>query len=78
MLTGVWRSQCDWEWMEIGRQLTLLNLNLNIYYFFNFLLLLFFNSYFPNTIFFLLYSVVTQLHIHIYILFSHIIMLHRK
>ena len=27
---------------------------------------------------FLLYSKVTQLHIHIYILFSHIIMLHRK
>ena len=27
---------------------------------------------------FLLYSMVTQLHIHVYILFSHIIMLHHK
>ena len=36
------------------------------------------NCYFPNTIFFLLYSMVTQLHIHVYILFSHIIMLHHK
>ena len=39
---------------------------------------LFFNCYFPNTVFFQLYSMVTQLHIHIYILFSHIIMLHQK
>ena len=39
---------------------------------------LFFNCYFPNTIFFLLYSMVTQLHIHVHILFSHIIMLHHK
>ena len=36
----------------------------------------FFYCYFPNAIFFLLYSVVTQLYIHVYILFSHIIMLH--
>ena len=34
--------------------------------------------YFPNTIFFLLYSMVTQLHIHVHILFLHIIMLHHK
>ena len=34
--------------------------------------------YFPNAIFFLLYSMVTQLHIHVYILFSLIIMLHHK
>ena len=35
--------------------------------------------YFLNIVFFfLLYSMVTQLHIHIYILFSHVIMLHHK
>ena len=38
----------------------------------------FFNCYFPNTFFFLLNSTVTQLHVHVYILFSHIIMLHHK
>ena len=38
----------------------------------------FFNSYLPNTFFFLLYSMVTQLHIHVHILFSHIIMFHHK
>ena len=37
----------------------------------------YFNSYFPNTIF-PQYSKVTQLHIHVHILFSHIIMLHHK
>ena len=37
-----------------------------------------FNCYFPNMVFFLLYSMVTQFHIHVYILFSHIIMLHQK
>ena len=42
------------------------------------LLLLFFNSYFPNTTFFLLYSMETQLHIHVHILLSHIIMLLHK
>ena len=37
------------------------------------------NCYFPTTLFFfLLYSMVTQLHIYVYILFSHIIMLHHK
>ena len=45
------------------------------FFFFN--LILFFN-YFPNTNFFLLYSMMTQLHIHVHILFSHIIMLHHK
>ena len=44
---------------------------LNRYFFF-------FDSYFPNTIFFLLYSMVTQLHIHVHILFSHKIMLRHK
>ena len=39
---------------------------------------LIFYCYFPNTIFFLLYSMVTQLHIHVHILFSHIIILHHK
>ena len=35
--------------------------------------------YFPNTLFFfLLYSMVAQLYIHAYILFSHVIMLHHK
>jgi len=38
----------------------------------------FFNYYFPNTIFFLLYSMVTQLHINVHILFLHIITLHHK
>ena len=39
----------------------------------------FFLLLFPQyNFFFLLYSKVTQLHIHIYILFSHIIMLHHK
>jgi len=37
-----------------------------------------FNSYFPSTIFFLLYSMVTQLHIHVNILFLHIIVFYRK
>ena len=46
-------------------------------------LFFFFNTviffYFPNTVFFfLLYSMETQLHIHVYILFSHIIRLHHK
>ena len=36
------------------------------------------NCYFLNTIFFLLYGMVTQLHILAHILFSHIIMLHHK
>ena len=36
------------------------------------------SCYFSNTIFFLLYSIVTQLHIHVYILFSSIIMLSHK
>ena len=38
----------------------------------------FLNCYFLNTIFFLLYGMVTQLHIHVHILFLHIIMLHHK
>ena len=33
---------------------------------------------FPQYIFFLLCSMVIQLHIHVYILFPHIIMLHHK
>ena len=37
-----------------------------------------FSFLFPQYIFFLLYSMVMQLHIHVYILFSHIIILHRK
>ena len=37
-----------------------------------------FYCYFPNTIFFLLYSMVTQLHIHVFIIFSPIIMFHCK
>lgn len=40
--------------------------------------LLFKNVNFPNIIFFLLYSMVTQLHIHVHILLSHIIMFHHK
>ena len=48
-----------------------------IFYFFHFIIIIF-NSYFPNMIFFLLYSMVTQLHIHVHILFSHIIMLRHK
>ena len=47
-----------------------------ILYFFEIIYI--FNSYFSNTIFFLLYSLVTQLHIHVHILFSHIIMLHKR
>ena len=43
-----------------------------------FICLFSFYCYFPNTIFFLLHSMVTQLHIHVYILFSHIIVLHHK
>ena len=50
---------------------------LTFFSFFKIFIYLFFN-YFPNTIFFLLYSVVTQLHIHVHILFSPIIMLHHK
>ena len=38
----------------------------------------FFYCYFPNTIFFLLYSKVIQSHIHVHILFSPILMLHHK
>ena len=38
----------------------------------------FFFCYSPNAIFCLLYIMVTQLHIHVHILFSHIIMLHHK
>ena len=38
----------------------------------------FFNCYFPSTFFFQLHSVVTQSHIHVYILFSPIILLHHK
>ena len=41
-----------------------------------FIIYLFFIS--PILNFFLLYSVVTQLYIHVYILFSHVLMLHRK
>ena len=41
-------------------------------------IIMFFNSYFPKTIFFLLYSMATQLHIHAHILFLHIILLRRK
>uniref|UniRef100_A0A8D1IA41 Uncharacterized protein n=1 Tax=Sus scrofa TaxID=9823 RepID=A0A8D1IA41_PIG len=38
-----------------------------------------FNFFSTNTLFFFqLYSMVTQLHIHVYILFSHVIMLHHK
>ena len=40
--------------------------NITLKFFFNF------NFYFFIYIFFLLHSVVTQLHIHVYILFSHI------
>ena len=47
-------------------------------FFFFCLFLNFFYCYFPDTIFFLLYSVVTQLHMHVYITFSLIIMLHHK
>ena len=36
------------------------------------------NIYFPNTFFPQLYSMVTQLYLHVYILVSHIIMLHHK
>ena len=43
-----------------------------------FLLNFFLNCYFPNTFFSLLYSMVTQLHIHVHILFLHIILLHHK
>ena len=43
-----------------------------------FLIIIIFNSYFPNTIFFILYSMVTQLYVHVHILFLHITMLHRK
>ena len=39
---------------------------------------LFFYCYFPSTIFLPLYSMETQLHIHVNILFSHIIMFHHK
>ena len=35
------------------------------WFFFQIFLLLFIYCYFPNTIFFLLYSMVTQLHIHV-------------
>ena len=38
----------------------------------------FFKLFPQYNFFFLLYSMVTQLHIHVYILFSHIIMLHHK
>ena len=38
----------------------------------------FFYCYFLNTFFFLLYTIGTQLHIEVYILFSPIIMLHHK
>ena len=48
------------------------------YFLLYFFIIIFFNSYFPNTIFFLLYSMVTQLHIHVHILFLHIVMLHHK
>ena len=41
--------------------------------------LFYFILLFPQyIIFFLLYSMMTQLHIHVYILFSHIIMVHPK
>ena len=43
-----------------------------------FLFIYFLLLLFPQDSFFLLYSIVTQLHIHIYILFSPIIMLHHK
>ena len=43
------------------------------------LVLSFFLLYFPNTLlFFLLYSTVTQIHIHVYILFSPMTMLHHQ
>ena len=42
------------------------------------LLFIYFNFLFPQYIFFLLYSMVTQLRIHVYILFSHIIMFHHR
>ena len=50
------------------------------YHFFNLkiIVIIIFNSYFPNTIFFLLYIMVTQLHIHIHIPFLHIITFHHK
>ena len=41
----------------------------------DFTYLLFFNCYFPNTIFFPLYSMVTQLRKDVYIIFSPIVML---
>ena len=49
----------------------------NLIYFLFFVIIIF-NSYFPNTFFFLLYSMMSQLHIHVYILFSHSIMLHHE
>ena len=44
------------------------------FFFIFYFIFIIFNSYFPDTIFFLLYSMVTQLHI----LFLHITMLHHK
>jgi len=44
----------------------------------DFIFFIFFFLFPQYIIFFLLYSMVTQLHIHVYTLFSHIIMLHHK
>ena len=50
-----------------------------LFYFILFYSVLFyFLIYFPNQFFFLLFSMVTQLYIHVHILLSHIIMLHHK
>jgi len=49
------------------------NANVNILFFNLFLIVIS-----PIQFFFLLYSMVSQLHIHVYILFSRIIMLHHK
>ena len=52
--------------------------SLIFFFFLPFIYLSHFYCYFPNTIFSLLYSIVTQLHIHAYILFSLIIILCHK
>ena len=57
------------------------NQNTELFFFFFWLCVVFIYLffYFPNTLFFfLLYSMVTQLHIHACILFSHIIILHHE
>ena len=68
MKTTFPNPSCSWTWpMRCNGLFSLF-----------FKLINFLNCYFPNTIFFLLHSIVTQLHIYVYILFSHIIVLHHK